>query len=118
MKTKTLFYMALMAVMTTLAACSQDDDMQQDAAPEATPIEFEITDGGYGGDEATRATEEGYYTKFEAGDACGLYIVEDDGNSLKAKNVRLTASEENGKRGERQVNMEGRQGHKRCYLKQ
>ena len=94
MKTKTLLYMALAAVMTTLAACSQDDDLQQDAAPEATPIEFEITDGGYGGDEATRAVEEGYRTKFTASDECGLYIV--NGNTLKAKNVRLTASEENG----------------------
>lgn len=95
MKTKTLFYMALAAVMTTLAACSQNDDLQQDAAPEATPIEFEITDGGYGGAEATRAKEEGYYTKFTAGDNCGLYIV--DGSTLKATNVMLTASEVNGK---------------------
>ena len=94
MKTKTLFYMALAAVMMTLAACSQDDDMQQDAAPEATPIEFEITDGGYGGDEATRAVEEGYYTKFTAGDNCGLYIV--NGSTLEATNVMLTASEVNG----------------------
>ena len=95
MKTKTLFYMALTAVMTTLAACSQDDDLQQDAAPKATPIEFEITDGGYGGNDATRAVEEGYRTRFEAGDECGLYIV--NGGTLKAKNVKLTASEENGK---------------------
>lgn len=83
-----------MAVMTTLAACSQDDDMQQDAAPKATPIEFEITDGGYGGDEATRAKEEGYYTRFEATDECGLYIV--NGSTLKATNVKLTASVVNG----------------------
>ena len=94
MKTKTLFYMALMAVMTTLAACSQDDDMQQDAAPKATPIEFEITDGGYGGAEATRAKEEGYYTRFTATDECGLYIV--NGSTLKATNVKLTASVVNG----------------------
>lgn len=94
MKTKTLFYMALTAVMTTLVACSQDEDMQQDAAPVATPIEFEITDGGYGGAEATRAKEEGYYTRFEANDKCGLYIV--NGSTLEATNVMLTASEVNG----------------------
>ncbi|MDO5527380.1 MAG: GLUG motif-containing protein [Prevotella sp.] len=94
MKTKTLFYMALAAVMMTLAACSQDEDMQQDAAPVATPIEFEITDGGYGGAEATRAKEEGYYTRFEATDECGLYIV--NGSNLKATNVKLTASMVNG----------------------
>jgi len=87
--------MALAAVMTTLAACSQDDDLQQDAAPVATPIEFEITDGGYGGNDATRAVEEGYYTKFTASDECGLYIV--NGTTLKATNVKLTASEVNGK---------------------
>ena len=88
MKTKTLFYMALTAVMTTLAACSQDDELM-DAAPKPAAIEFEITDGGYGGDEATRAKEEGFRTKFEAGDNCGLYIVR--GGSLVAKNVILTA---------------------------
>ncbi len=94
MKAKTLFYMALMAVMTTLAACSQDDE-PMDAAPKATPIEFEITDGGYGGDEATRAKEEGFRTKFETGDKCGLYII--DNGEFIASNVKLTAEEgENG----------------------
>ncbi len=94
MKTKTLFYMALSAVMTTLAACSQDDE-PLDAAQKPAAIEFEITDGGYGGDEATRAKEEGFRTKFEAGDNCGLYIVR--GGSLVASNVILTAEEgENG----------------------
>ncbi len=88
MKTKTLFYMALTAVMTTLAACSQDDELM-DAAPKPAAIEFEITDGGYGGDEATRAVEDGFRTKFEAGDKCGLYIIED--GEFKASNVTLTA---------------------------
>ncbi len=86
--------MALTAVMTTLAACSQDDELM-DAAPKATPIEFEITDGGYGGDEATRAKEEGLRTKFEDGDECGLYII--DNGEFIASNVKLTAEEgENG----------------------
>lgn len=87
--------MALTAVMTTLAACSQDDELM-DAAPKATPIEFEITDGGYGGDEATRAVEEGLRTKFEAGDKCGLYIIDND--EFIANNVMLTA--EAGENGE------------------
>lgn len=95
MKTKTLFYMALMAVMTTLAACSQDDE-PLDAAPKLAQIEFEITDGGYGGDEATRAVEEGLRTKFEAGDECGLYII--DNGEFIASNVMLTA--EAGENGE------------------
>ena len=94
MKTKTLFYMALTAVMTTLAACSQDDELM-DAAPKQAQIEFEITDGGYGGDEATRAKEEGFRTKFTAGDKCGLYII--DNGKFIASNVKLTAEEgENG----------------------
>lgn len=86
--------MALTAVMTTLAACSQDDELM-DAAPKLAQIEFEITDGGYGGDEATRAVEEGFRTKFEAGDECGLYII--DNGKFIASNVKLTAEEgENG----------------------
>ncbi len=89
MKTKTLFYMALTAVMTTLAACSQDDE-PLDAAPKATPIEFEISDGGFA-DVQTRAVEEGFRTKFTAGDECGLYIVRD--GTLVAENVELKASE-------------------------
>ncbi|MDO5527240.1 MAG: fimbrillin family protein [Prevotella sp.] len=94
MKTKTLFYMALTAVMTTLAACSQDDELM-DAAPKQAQIEFEITDGGYGGDEATRAVEDGFRTKFEANDECGLYII--DNGEFIAENVKLTAEEgENG----------------------
>lgn len=95
MKTKTLFYMALTAVMTTLAACSQDDELM-DAAPKQAQIEFEITDGGYGGDEATRAVEEGFCTKFETGDKCGLYII--DNGEFIASNVKLTA--EAGENGE------------------
>lgn len=86
--------MALTAVMTTLAACSQDDELM-DAAPKQAQIEFEITDGGYGGDEATRAVEEGFRTKFEDGDKCGLYII--DNGEFIASNVKLTAEEgENG----------------------
>ena len=80
--------MALSAVMMTLAACSQDDELM-DAAPKQAQIEFEITDGGYGGDEATRAVEEGFRTKFEAGDECGLYII--DNGKFIASNVKLTA---------------------------
>ena len=87
--------MALTAVMTTLAACSQDDELM-DAAPKPAQIEFEITDGGYGGDEATRAVEEGLRTKFEAGDECGLYII--DNGEFIASNVKLTA--EAGENGE------------------
>lgn len=82
--------MALTAVMTTLAACSQDDDLQ-DAAPKATSIEFEITDGGYA-DAQTRAVEDGYRTKFVAGDVCGLCAFRNsDGNICT--NVKLTAED-------------------------
>ena len=90
MKTKTLFYMALTAVMTTIAACSQDDE-PLDAAPKPAAIEFEITDGGFA-DVQTRAVEEGFRTKFTAGDECGLYIVRN--GSLVAENVKLKASED------------------------
>ena len=86
--------MALMAVMMTLAACSQDDELM-DAAPKATQIEFKITDGGFA-DVQTRAVEDGYSTKFTANDKCGLYVVKSDG-TFAAENVKLTAEEgENG----------------------
>lgn len=88
MKTKTLFYMTLTAVMMTLAACSQDNELM-DAAPKPAQIEFEIFDGGYGGDATTRVKEEGIRTKFEAGDRCGLYII--DNGKFIAKGVELTA---------------------------
>ena len=90
MKTKTLFYMALTAVMMTLAACSQDDELQNDA-PKPTAIEFEIFDGGYA-DVQTRTVEDGYRTTFVAGDVCGLYTYRsEDGNMYT--NVKLTAEE-------------------------
>ncbi len=80
--------MALTAVMTTLTACSQDDELM-DAAPKPAQIEFEIFDGGYGGDATTRAKEEGIRTKFETGDHCALYII--DNGEFIAKGVELTA---------------------------
>lgn len=90
MKTKTLFYMVLTAVTMTLAACSQDDELQNDA-PKPAAIEFEIFDGGYA-DVQTRTVEDGYRTKFVAGDVCGLYAYSNwDGNVCK--NVKLTAEE-------------------------
>ncbi len=82
--------MALTAVMMTLAACSQDDELQNDA-PKPAAIEFEIFDGGYA-DVQTRAVEDGYRTKFVAGDVCGLYTYRSgDGNTYT--NVKLTAEE-------------------------
>lgn len=82
--------MALTAVMMTLAACSQDDELQNDA-PKPTAIEFEIFDGGYA-DVQTRTVEDGYRTKFVAGDVCGLYTYRsEDGNMYT--NVKLTAEE-------------------------
>lgn len=93
MKTKILFYMALTAVTMTLAACSQDDELQNDA-PKPAAIEFEIFDGGYA-DVQTRAVEDGYRTKFVAGDVCGLYTYSSwDGNMYT--NVKLTAEEGDG----------------------
>lgn len=86
-----LFYMAALL----LVGCSQDDESVVET-PNAKPLTFTITDGGYstGGSGGTRATEDGYTTKFTEGDACGLYIVRK--GELKAENVKLTAKEENG----------------------
>lgn len=114
MKTKTLFYMALMAVMMTLAACSQDDELM-DAAPKATQIEFEITDGGFA-DVQTRAVEEGFRTKFTANDECGLYVVKSDG-TFAAENVKLTAEEgENGITWKAEGDISGVADGDKCFL--
>lgn len=88
-------YLFYMAALLLLASCSQDDESVVET-PNAKPLTFTITDGGYstGGSGGTRATEDGYTTKFTEGDACGLYIVRN--GELKAENVKLTAKEENG----------------------
>lgn len=76
-----------------LASCQQDELSDITGSGDALPLSIIVADGGYAcADSApSRATENGYSTRFTAGDACGLFIVR-DGNVVSA-NVRLTAAE-------------------------
>lgn len=85
--------MAAFALMT-LASCSQEDmpafEMESGGAK---ALAITVTDGGYSanGQPQSRATENGYATKFTAGDACGMYLVR-DGNVIGKGNIKIVAS--------------------------
>lgn len=100
------------AAVLLLAACSKEEP----AAPvsgDAQRLSITVVDGGYAPADAprtasasclspsdapaTRAAENGYTTKFTAGDACGLYIVRD--GRVVAANIKLTASAASGDTG-------------------
>lgn len=75
----------LSAGLLTLTACCDADEQ---LTANASSVIVEITDDGY--QTITRATENGYRTTFEAGDACGLYIVRN--GAVVVENVKLTAT--------------------------
>lgn len=80
-----------------LTACTQEEFILS-GINDATPLAITITDGGYARhasadglqEAATRAAENGYRTKFTAGDVCGLYIVRND--EIALANLKLTAT--------------------------
>lgn len=78
---------ALLAV----ASCSKEEPTLSAASDSERLIVLSITDGGYAssGNVSTRTAENGYTTRFTAGDACGLYIVRGTQNIYS--NVKLTA---------------------------
>lgn len=88
-------YRLLSAVVFTacLASCSQQDiPMPQPESPQA--IAITVSDGGYISDSPSRASENGYFTNFTAGDACGLYFVQE--GEIIASNFKVVAAEANG----------------------
>lgn len=85
MKLKSLIYTSVAALCFT--ACSNSDEP---AMPQTSAVTFEISDGGFAGE--SRAAEDGYRTRFTAGDACGLYVARN--GSLVYDNVKLTAAED------------------------
>ena len=78
------------AAALLLTACTQEEIYLPDA-DDAAPLSITVTDGGYASTDkpVTRATENGYTTKFTAGDACGLYVVRN--GVVVYNNVKLTA---------------------------
>ena len=99
MKRKLLHTIWVAAVVLLAASCEQEE-LPGVGADGTQTLAITVTDGGYapadrnGGSPAgvpqTRAVENGYITKFTAGDACGLYIVR--GGELAYANVKLTAT--------------------------
>lgn len=84
-------YRLLSAVVFTacLASCSQQDiPMPQPEGPQA--IAITVTDGGYISDSPSRASENGYFTDFTNGDACGLYFVQD--GEIIVSNLKVVAT--------------------------
>ncbi|MDO4179835.1 MAG: fimbrillin family protein [Bacteroidales bacterium] len=86
------------ALPLAFASCQQEELPGVTDTAGAQVFSITVTDGGYHSDGnaagMTRATENGYSTEFTAGDACGLYIVR--GNTIVHKNVKLTATEQDG----------------------
>lgn len=90
-------YNRLLAVVAPMlcagfVACQKDSLCDMQGAQGAQEFTITVTDGGYAAaaTEGTRITEEGYRTRFSAGDRCGLYIVRN--NELIYNNIKLTAT--------------------------
>ena len=100
-------YNILLAVVAPMlcagfVACRKDSLCDMQGAQGAQEFTITVTDGGYvaaateGAQPATRIAEEGYRTRFTAGDRCGLYIVRKNkptsDNELIYSNIKLTAT--------------------------
>ena len=97
---RNLLHTIWVAAAVLLAASCEREELPGVGADGTQTLAITVTDGGYapadrnGGSPAgvpqTRAVENGYTTRFTAGDACGLYIVR--GGELAYANVKLTAT--------------------------
>ena len=100
MKRNLLHTIWVAAAVLLAASCERELELPGVGADGTQTLAITVTDGGYapadrdGGSPAdapqTRAVENGYTTKFTAGDACGLYIVR--GGKVVYGNVKLTAT--------------------------
>lgn len=78
-----------------MAGCSEEDTLPGGNTPDSDrcPMTVSVSDGGYTAIHpsapGTRAAEDGYTTRFTAGDKIGLYAVKD--GAIVASNVCLTA---------------------------
>ena len=97
---RNLLHTIWVAAAVLLAASCEREELPGVGADGTQTLAITVTDGGYapvdrnGGSPAgvpqTRAVENGYTTRFTAGDACGLYIVR--GGKLAYANVKLTVT--------------------------
>lgn len=88
---------ALLLLAAGMAGCSEEDTLPG-ATTTSCPLTVSVTDSGYTSGNpsatATRAEEDGYTTRFTAGDQIGLYAVK--GGAIIASNVCLTATGDGG----------------------
>lgn len=110
-RTEQLYRTAALLLLLMLAAACTPDDAFDDAAPgngtgPAAPLTITVTDGAYtsapeaaatdaatdDGAPVTRAVENGYATEFTAGDAIGIYVVNEGSgkDEFVAENLKFT----------------------------
>ena len=90
---------ALLLFAAGMAGCSEEDTLPggNTTTPDSArcPMTVSVSDGGYTSSDpsapGTRAVEDGYTTRFTAGDRIGLYAVKN--NAIVASNICLTATE-------------------------
>lgn len=97
-----LYRTAVLPTLLMLAAACTPGDAFDDAFDDATgnasgpdaAITITVTDGGYAPDDAsaTRAVEKGFATEFTAGDAIGIYVVNEGSgkDEFVAENLKFT----------------------------
>lgn len=82
----------LAAAALALAGCSQDSADAPEPALPGSRLRISVTDNGFApSDKTTRASEEGYTTRFTEGDRAGLFVVGPDG-TVKHANIEVTAT--------------------------
>lgn len=107
-------FLLLAAGMGVFLSCAEDglpDEGIGTGSNNAQPLTISVSDGGYAPAESTanatadgmpqgshvvastRATEDGYRTKFTAGDRIGIFAVKDGVQASDIKNLCLTAAD-------------------------
>lgn len=95
MKNNIINNIGIVAAVLFITACSQEN-INKFGADDRQPVTLTVTDCGYSNIESkdkpsTRTMENEFRTIFTAGDACGLYVV--DNGEIKYNNVKMIAHE-------------------------
>lgn len=93
MKNNIINNIGIVAAVLFMTACTQED-INKTGADGRQPITITVTDCGYSNmkskdQPSTRTTENEFKTVFTAGDACGLYVV--NNGEITHNNVKITA---------------------------
>lgn len=88
-------YTTLCLSALAIVSCSKDKPMLTGKTEPGVPVAITVSDGGYDNDAVTRTVENGFVTKFTAGDACGLYVTQN--GKVTSENIKLTLTQADGK---------------------